>query len=39
MAIPFFHSSLLGDLFYSGVVFGGFYFITQRYPSLIEVKA
>jgi hypothetical protein len=39
MAIPFFHSSLLGDLFYSGVFFGGFYFLSQKYTSLVEVKA
>jgi hypothetical protein len=38
MAIPFFHSSLLGDLFYSGVVFGAYYLLGQRYPSLVNVK-
>jgi hypothetical protein len=36
MAIPFFHTSLLGDLFYSGVFFGGFYLVQQYYPSLKE---
>lgn len=39
MAIPFFHSSLLGDLFYSGVFFGGYYMLTLRYPRLIDIKA
>ncbi len=39
MAIPFFHSSLLGDLFYSGVFFGGFYLLQQRYPSLAVIKS
>lgn len=34
MAIPFFHSALLGDLFYNAVFFGGFYFVMQRYPAL-----
>ncbi|MFW6226505.1 MAG: DUF6580 family putative transport protein [Bacteroidota bacterium] len=39
MAIPFFHSSVLGDLFYSGVFFGGFYLLQQKYPSLAHIKA
>ncbi len=39
MAIPFFHSSVLGDLFYSGVFFGGFYLIQQKYPTLAKIKA
>ncbi len=33
-ALPFFHTSLLGDLFYSGVLFGGFYLVQQRFPVL-----
>lgn len=33
-AIPFFHMTLLGDLFYSGVLFWGFYLIQQYYPAL-----
>lgn len=37
MAIPFYHSGLLGDLFYSGVFFGGYYLIEQRYPVLKQV--
>ncbi len=38
MAIPFFHSSLLGDLFYSSVLFGSFYFLKQHYPALSSIK-
>ncbi len=34
MAIPFFHASLLGDLFYNSLFFGSFYLIKQYYPSL-----
>lgn len=37
MAIPFFHSGMLGDLFYSGVFFGGYYLVEQRYPVLKKV--
>lgn len=39
MAIPFFHSTLLGDLFYNTVFFGSFYLIQQRYPALQWSKA
>ncbi len=39
MAIPFFHATVLGDLFYSGVFFGGFYLLQQRYPALAAVKS
>lgn len=38
MAIPFFHTSLLGDLFYNALFFGGFYLLQVRYPSLVSVK-
>ncbi|TVR42635.1 MAG: hypothetical protein EA394_02990 [Bacteroidia bacterium] len=38
MAIPFFHTTLLGDLFYNTVFFGGFYLIQQYYPSLKTVE-
>lgn len=38
MGIPFFHTALLGDLFYNSVFFGSFYFITRTYPSLIPMK-
>jgi hypothetical protein len=37
MAIPFYHSGMLGDLFYSGVFFGGYYLVELRYPVLKEV--
>lgn len=33
MAIPFFQNTILGDLFYSGALFGSFFWISQRYPS------
>ncbi|HSV87774.1 MAG TPA: DUF6580 family putative transport protein [Bacteroidales bacterium] len=33
-AIPFFHMTILGDLFYSGVFFGGFYLVQQYYPAV-----
>ncbi len=39
MAIPFFHSSVLGDLFYSGVFFGSFYLLQQKYPELAKIRA
>lgn len=38
-AIPFYHTSLLGDLFYSGVFFGSYYFASQRFPVLKDIKA
>ncbi|MFW5758311.1 MAG: DUF6580 family putative transport protein [Bacteroidota bacterium] len=38
MGLPFFHTALLGDLFYNSVFFGGFYFISRRYPSLVTMK-
>ncbi len=34
MAIPFFHTALLGDLFYNALFFGGFYFVKQWVPSI-----
>jgi len=36
LAIPYFNNGIMGDLFYSTVFFGGFYFIQQRYPSLVK---
>lgn len=30
--LPFFWSTMIGDLFYCGVLFGGYAWITQRYP-------
>lgn len=37
LAIPFFNNGILGDLFYSTVFFGGFYFVQQRYPAFKQV--
>ncbi len=37
-AIPFFQNSLMGDLFYSGVLFGGFYLASINIPALAENK-
>ncbi|MEA5110940.1 MAG: DUF6580 family putative transport protein [Lentimicrobium sp.] len=34
--IPFFNNGLLGDLFYNTVLFGGFYLISRRYPSIVK---
>src|SRR5690606_18685689 len=33
-AIPFFHYSLAGDLFYSAILFGGFEYAQKRVPAL-----
>lgn len=33
-AIPFFHYSLLGDLFYTALFFGGFAFLQKQVPAL-----
>lgn len=35
-AIPFFGNSLLGDLFYNTVLFGGFFLAKQAIPSLVK---
>ncbi len=32
--LPFFNTSLLGDLFYSTVLFGSFYLVSRRIPSI-----
>tara|TARA_R110002095_G_scaffold153293_1_gene133272 strand:- start:46 stop:594 length:549 start_codon:yes stop_codon:yes gene_type:complete len=34
MAIPFFHMTVLGDLFYSGVLFGAYEFAKYKVPEL-----
>lgn len=34
--IPFFNTGLVGDLFYSGVIFGSYYLVSKRVPSMIE---
>lgn len=37
-AIPFFHNALLGDLFYTGVLFGGFALIEKRFFNFNRVQ-
>lgn len=36
--IPFFHLTVLGDLFYCGIMFGAFEYIQQRTPALQVVR-
>ena len=38
-AIPFFHNTLIGDLFYTGVMFGLFELVKIKFPQLAKVKA
>jgi len=38
-AIPFFHYTLLGDLFFVGALFGLFELAKMKYPQLAKVKA
>ncbi len=33
-AIPFFHNTLMGDLVFTSVLFGGFYLVKQKFPVL-----
>jgi hypothetical protein len=37
-AIPFFHHTVLGDLFFVGVLFGLFAAIQVKFPQLVKVK-
>ncbi|MDR3628424.1 MAG: hypothetical protein P4L45_16385 [Ignavibacteriaceae bacterium] len=37
-AIPFFHYTMLGDLFYAGVLFGVFELIQAKFPVIAEAK-
>ena len=37
-AIPFFRNTLLGDLFYAGVMFGSYHFLLQRRLTLAPVR-
>ena len=37
LAIPFFHYTLLGDLFYVGVIFGIFELAKVKFPFLVKV--
>lgn len=34
--IPFFNNGLMGDLFYNTILFGSFYLIGIRFPSLVK---
>ncbi|MFA6949590.1 MAG: DUF6580 family putative transport protein [Lentimicrobiaceae bacterium] len=34
--VPFFNNGLLGDLFYSTVLFGSFYLVSRRVPSMVQ---
>ncbi len=38
-AIPFFQNSLIGDLFFSGVMFGVYELVKHKVPALHKVKA
>ncbi len=37
-AIPFFHYTLLGDLFFVALMFGSYELVKSKYPQLAEVK-
>ncbi|MCB2219350.1 MAG: hypothetical protein KQI35_03070 [Bacteroidetes bacterium] len=36
LALPFFLNGIMGDLFFSGIFFGAFYLVQQRYPALVR---
>lgn len=38
-AIPFFHNTLIGDLFFTGAMFGLFELAKVKFPELVRVKA
>ncbi len=38
-AIPFFHYTLLGDLFYAGILFGAFEFAKIKFPVLARANS
>lgn len=38
MGIPFFAPTLLGDLFFNGVLFGAFYLAQIKFPALIKAS-
>lgn len=38
-AIPFFHNTLIGDLVFTGTLFGLFEFAKIKFPELVRVKA
>jgi hypothetical protein len=37
LALPFLKNGILGDMFYSAVLFGGFYLAQKRFPVLRKV--
>jgi hypothetical protein len=37
-AIPFFHYTLLGDLFFVTLMFGSYELVKSKYPQLAEIK-
>ncbi len=37
-AIPFFHYTLLGDLFFVTLMFGSYELVKMKYPNLIKIK-
>jgi len=37
-AIPFYKNAVLGDLLYSTVLFGGFYFLERKIPTLAPIR-
>ncbi|MGE5436637.1 MAG: DUF6580 family putative transport protein [Syntrophothermus sp.] len=37
--MPFFHNTVLGDLLFTGVMFGAFELAKVKFPKLTEVKA
>ena len=37
MAIPFFKNTILGDIFFSSILFGSFYFAQVKFPRLVKV--
>lgn len=38
-AIPFFHHTILGDLFYAGILFGAFALIQLKFPAFAKIKS
>lgn len=38
-AIPFFHQTLLSDLFFVGILFGAYHLVKQKLPLLADSKA
>ena len=39
MGLPFFRNTLLGDLIFTGILFGAYYAAAYRFPRLTKVKA